>query len=52
MTVANTIKLQITILELYFMILALAIIDDTRIVIYATIWRVIYDRKFMILDLL
>ena len=49
---ANTIKLQITLLELYFTILALAIIDDARVVIYATIWSVIYNRKFMILNLL
>ncbi len=34
------------------MILALAIIDDARVVIYATIWNVIYERKFTILNLL
>jgi hypothetical protein len=27
------------------MILALAIIDDARVIIYATIWSVIYDPK-------
>jgi hypothetical protein len=34
------------------MIQALAIIDDTRVIIYATIWSVIYDRKFTSLNLL
>jgi hypothetical protein len=40
------------ILESSFTILAIAIIDDARVIIYATIWSIIYDRKFMILNLL
>ncbi len=40
------------ILELWSMILALAIIDEAGVVIYATIWSVIYDCKFTILYLL
>ncbi len=31
---------------------SLSIIDDTGVVIYATIWSVIYDRKFTIQNLL
>jgi hypothetical protein len=31
---------------------SLSIIDDAWVVIYATIWSVIYDRKFTILNLL
>ncbi len=31
---------------------SLSIIDNAGVVIYATIWSVIYDRKFTILNLL
>jgi hypothetical protein len=43
MTVASTVKLYIMIPESQFIILALADIDDARVIIYATIWNIPYD---------